>query len=675
MRLHQQNPFTAFVVGAALIAGVSCSGDRAPTGPRLTPPGANAVLSDGTTSGNANVFFLPPLVSSPVGVGNYGKTPFQAALPVEIEIVCIAPSVNCTNQGMRRKAMTQSQSDEHYMFNWDTRAPGFDAGNTFSVNIWIQNTKVAYAEVVLIPNSNPKNKKDLSDIPLQDGRTVPIKVHVQQGWGCADKTNVTSCVTQAVTNTPPAGQQYTVVKTADGRDALAFPRDWFDPAAVNKSQVMITIEDVSDLLKSSGGCRQGLTVMTSVEHCIRVTTDPANVILQQNVLASTCVDRVLSLPGGVRQLLMKYDVGEEPLFLRVDPEQQLPITCLETTSTSHSPNPLVRFAANTWSRVTGAVSALIGVKTAYAIDIGVGGSLDAGGPCCSLFTLGFPVSMSAVSPALQPSAPVGTIVNETFAVRLRALHTNGQTPSTRVTPDDGAQVTCTPDAGSGSVASSGVATYNVELDRYECPSWRLGALGTNTMRVSAARIDNTVQIEMDPMPDDEGSSCNNVIEVAATSDGGGEGTPPAPLPQTCRRYNGAVVFTATGLQGPDLVLDRALTMTPTTVDAGSTVQLNEFFALNTGNAASGPVVVRLILSASRDLSNPILQTDLTTDGGIPAGGSARFGPQSVSIPSSTQTGTYYVGLLVDPANVIQELNESNNGGVAVFLVNGPPVIR
>ena len=538
MRFHQQKSFTAFVVGAALIAGVSCTGDRAPTGPRLTPPGANAVLSDGTTSGNANVFFLPPLVASPVGVGNYGKTPFQAGLPVQIEIVCIAPSVSCTNQGMKRTAMTQSQSDEQYMFNWDTKAPGFDAGNTFSVNIWIQGTKVAYAEVVLIANANPKNTKNLLDIPLQDGRTMPIKVHVQQGWGCADKSNVSSCVTQAVTNTPPAGQQYTVVKTADGRDALAFPKDWFDPAAVKNSQVMVTIEDVSDLLKNSGGCAQGLTVMTTVEHCVRVTTDPQNVILQQNVLASTCVDHVLSLPGGVRQLLMKYDVGEQPLFLRVDAEQQLPITCLETASTSHSPNPLVRFAANAWSRVTGAMSALVGVKTAYAIDIGVGGSLDAGSPCCSLFTLGFPVAMTAASGDGQ-TGNVGDLLGSPVSVRLRALHRNSADNTSQVI---GASVTCTPSKGSGAVivggapAVSGAAQYDGETDTYICPTWELGAIGTNTLTVRAASIDPTVQIEA-VNTDDESTPCGDIESAEA-------------FPSTCRRYQGAVTFTATGVAGP-----------------------------------------------------------------------------------------------------------------------------
>lgn len=575
MRLYQHKSFSAVVVGVALIAGVSCTGDRAPTGPRLTPPGANALLSDGTTNGNANVFFLPPLVPSPVGVGNYGKTPFQPGLPVEIQIVCIAPSPSCAGQGMTSRApMTQSSSDEHYMFNWDTRAPGFDAGNTFSVNIWIQGTKVAYAEVVLIANANPKNKKDLADIPLQDGRTMPIKVHVQQAWACADKTNATSCVTQAVTNTPPAGQQYTIVKTADGRDALAFPKDWFDPAAVNKAQVLVTIEDVSDVLKSTGGCRQGLTVMTTVEHCVRVTTDPQNVILQQNVLASTCVDHVLSLPGGVRQLLMKYDAGEEPLFLRVDAEQQLPITCLETASTNHSANPLVRFASNAWSRVTSAVSAVIGVKTAYAIDIGVGGSIDAGSACCSLFTLGFPVAMTAASGNGQ-TGNVGDLLAAPVSVRLRALHTNSLETDSRVTD---ASVTCTPSGGSGSVivsgapAPSGAARYDGQTDTYVCPNWELGAVGTNILTVRAASIDPTVQIEA-VSTDDESTSCGDIESVAA-------------FPSTCRRYRGAITFTATGVAGPLLspanlsvfnIFPRTTTLTWSAVAGATSYQVDRAY--------------------------------------------------------------------------------------------------
>jgi hypothetical protein len=527
---------------------LSCGGDRLTSTERhITPPGTNDVLWDGSQpTGNQNVFFLPPLVKDPSTIPgtSYGANPFQPGLPVEIEIACLTPApptstttYSCDNRGLPRTAAKLSTSDQQYMLNWDTKAPGFDGGFVFQIRVWIGSKEIAYADVLLVPNGNPKNQRTNDDITLADGRTMPIKVRVQQGWNCR---NQSACATQGVTNTPPAGQQYTVVTTNDGRDALAFPANWFDPNAVQGGQVLVTIEDVSsdpDVVKA-GGCREGVTVMTTVNHCVRVTTDPANVILQQNVLVATCVDHVLSLPGGYRQLIMKYDVGEEPIFLRVDPTQQLPITCLETASTSKSSNKFVRFASNALSRVGGAFNWLLGVKEAYAIDLGVGGSLDAGSPCCSLFTLGFPVAMTAASGDGQ-TGNVGDLLPAPVSVRLRALHRNSFDNSSQVTD---ASVTCVPSGGSGSVivsgapTASGTASYDAESDTYICPRWELGAIGTNTLIVRAASVDPTVQIEI-LNTDDESTSCGDIESVTS-------------FPSTCRRYRGAITFTARGVAGP-----------------------------------------------------------------------------------------------------------------------------
>jgi len=536
MRLHHRNQLPALLASVAVIASASCSGDRTPTeaNRHVTPPCSNATLWDGSQAGgNPNVFFLPPLVPNPNGVApSYGVNPFQPGLPVQFEIVCLtAPSGgSCVGRGLPRTDATLDRSNQQYGLNWDTKAPGFDPGYVFRINTWIGATNVAFADVVLIPNANPKNRNTSDDIPLPDGRTMPIKVHIQTGWACK---NQTTCVTQVVGNTPPAGQNFTQVVTNDGEDLAAFPPNWFDPAAVGSSQVLVTIEDVTPNYASCstlGGNTQ-LTSMLSRNHCVRVTTDPEVKHVTNNVLIATCVDN----PGDIRQLVLKYDTNEEPVFLRnVNVSAQTGFICPENhIGMSRSPNRFVRFASNTLSRVGGALRTLIGPNTAYAIDQGVGGSLDVGGGF-SVFNLGLDATISVVSGNYQ-SGTVGSTLAAPMVVSVSSLHTSvNSVPSAIV----GQTLTCTITAGGGSflvgkaTVTSATATDNND-GTYTCPNLTLGnSTGTNTVVVTSASVDPTVQIEVLPTPDDQSVSCNLEVQGAG-------------LPNTCRQYPGTVSFTAT----------------------------------------------------------------------------------------------------------------------------------
>ena len=539
MRLHQGNHFTAFIAGVALIAAASCSGDRALTDPprHITPPGGNATIWDGSqVGGNPNVFFLPPLVPNPNGVApTYGVNPFQPGLPVQFEIACLTPPTggSCAGRGLPRTNASVDQSNQQYQLNWDTKAPGFDPGYIFRINVYVGSTNVAFADVILIPNANPKNRNTSDDIPLPDGRTMPIKVHVQTGWACR---NQTACVTQVVGNTPPAGQNFTQVITNDGEDLAAFPANWFDPAAVGSDQVLVTIEDVTPNFPACSklGGETQLTTMLSRNHCVRVTTDPEVQHVTNNVLIATCVDT----PGDARQLILKYDTNEQPIFLRnVNVSAQTGFICPENhIGMSRSPNRLVRFASNTMTRVGGALKTLFGPKTAYAIDQGVGGSLDLGGGF-SVFNLGLDAAMSIASGNNQ-SAPVGSTLEAPMVVRVFSLHTNQADPASAVV---GQKLTCTVTAGGGSFlvgdasVTSAAATDNND-GTYSCPNLTLGnAAGTNSVVVSSATLDPTIQIEVVPTPDDQSTSCGQFDE---------EGAAPG-IPNTCRQYSGTVTFTAT----------------------------------------------------------------------------------------------------------------------------------
>ena len=88
---------------------------------------------------------------------------------------------------------------------------------------------------------------------------------------------------------------------------------------------------------------------------------------------------------------------------------------------------------------------------------------------------------------------------------------------------------------------------------------------------------------------------------------------------------------------PDLrITSRTPTVTPPTVPAAGTVSLSSSTVRNTGNGATG---------AFPPLS---------------PGAGANSGTRSMTIPSSTTPGSYWIGMMADRTSAVLELNEGNN---------------
>lgn len=478
---------------AAMTAAVGCRDRIEPTGPTRTwSMRSSATISDGAhNQGNDDVFFLPPMVPNPSGAAGYGD-PFQPGLPVSIKI-CVVPSADpCTSHvQIFAPDAVKSSSEGFYNVNWDTKAVGLDPSLTYRIEVWVRSTRVAFADVdVVSSGSQLKNVNTNEFIPLLDGRTLPIKVRIEQGWNCK---NNASCVTQEVTNTPPAGQDFTIVKSNDGENAVAFPADWHD----GDTPVLVTVEDVTESLRLPGGasgCSLSLTKMLTSGNCVKITVDPpVTVAAGKSVIVAVCQeDR-----SDVRQRLLKYDVGEAPKFLRNVPVPP-GFICPETQiGAAPSSNPFARFASAAYSRLAGGVNWLFGARTAYAIDVGVGGSID-GGDGFSVISAGLPATMEAVAGQNQ-TATAGSTVPVAPKVKLVPLHP-ASGPNSPPAPLVGFDVTCQVTGGGGSliVDGSSVQSATVQTDAQgfaECPSWKLGDVpGENHLLVSAARLDQTVTL-------------------------------------------------------------------------------------------------------------------------------------------------------------------------------------
>lgn len=95
--------------------------------------------------------------------------------------------------------------------------------------------------------------------------------------------------------------------------------------------------------------------------------------------------------------------------------------------------------------------------------------------------------------------------------------------------------------------------------------------------------------------------------------------------------------------------------------------------MNVGVQDSGPFEYGYYLS-----TNPVITPDDIPIGrrlgSLPVGGDD-FGIDVVNVPADVPAGSYYLGLVVDPDAVVEEVNEANNAVVGPPLTLFPPAIR
>lgn len=471
-----------FLLMGTLVAASACRDSLSPR--ELKPSQISRQISDGAHGGpNDDVFFLPPMVGNPSGAPGYGD-PFQPNLPVTIT-VCQRDDTDekCTSNVVANfppNMVNMSLTDQMYYVNWDTKAVPLDTSKTYQIQVWVKSVELAYADVDVVATGSGLKRVDTGDfIGLVDGRTLPIKVRIEQGWNCK---NNKGCVSQVVSASATTN---TLVTTNDGRAAALFLPGTFS------TDVIVTIEDVTPDLGAGETCKNptgvSLTSMVVSPQCFKFTTDP-KVTFQQPVTVATCVDvvpeRETTDPLFHTEQLIKYDAGEQTVFLR---NATPPITCPpETPSIGSTPsNSLTELAIATLSRAGRAVGRFFLPKSAYAFHLGVGGTIDDGGGF-SYITAGFPISESLSSGDGQ-TGTVGTALAQQFKVLITSQHFN-------TVPVANEPVRCHITAGGGTFGNADTATVLTGSDGIAaCPILTLGpTAGTNTVTATALNIDDGV---------------------------------------------------------------------------------------------------------------------------------------------------------------------------------------
>ncbi|RMG49204.1 MAG: hypothetical protein D6723_14170 [Acidobacteria bacterium] len=122
--------------------------------------------------------------------------------------------------------------------------------------------------------------------------------------------------------------------------------------------------------------------------------------------------------------------------------------------------------------------------------------------------------------------------------------------------------------------------------------------------------------------------------------------------------NRGTVETSLTPPGPDLVVE-GLTVSPTTVNPGSTVSVS-FSIANRGSQSASSTFHEVRLSTDNiiDGSDVLLATVVTPT--LLPGQSIPFSNLTVVIPSTTSTGAHFLGVIADSSSSVVESNEQNN---------------
>ena len=121
---------------------------------------------------------------------------------------------------------------------------------------------------------------------------------------------------------------------------------------------------------------------------------------------------------------------------------------------------------------------------------------------------------------------------------------------------------------------------------------------------------------------------------------------------------------AAGAKADIVFVSPPLTVSPASVARGGQVRLDSngpTVMKNQGAMASGPFRFGVYLSrVSAITSGATFLNFASNPFNIAAGATAGFGGVNVTIPPGTPPGNYFIGILADDTNMVDESNENNN---------------
>lgn len=418
------------VLSAFLVAG-GCKDARQSIGPRA-PDGPAEIISDGSHGGNADFFFLPPMVPPPFQDPDFDAGQFnprlQASLKIEICTLdsnllspegkplsttpCVGPLIKTFAPGSVDLVGVPSQqsgwwsnfnlpSDGFYKVLWDTRQHELALDKYYRIKVLLDGSDVplGYADVDPVSNMREWRHAVTGEVvTMIDDSKLPIVFRVEKGALCE---GATQCGSATITNDNPNGDtQLLQVLNEDGVPVagVLIPDGWLPPDG--PQSVVFSIARVNTGVNNVAAgtqqfpCHANLQ-MQQFDGCFHFSTIPELPVIDEEtgrqfatpIIGAVCF--VLNDTEDPREpfaQLWSSEPGEEG-------DQPIPLKSADASGilTAHdgancggtqepvadnTSNLLTRFASAGWQKVTSGLGRVFGVKTAYAVDLGLGGILD-----------------------------------------------------------------------------------------------------------------------------------------------------------------------------------------------------------------------------------------------------------------------------------------------------------
>jgi len=658
----------------AVLVAMACQDMRQPTEPKMAQDPAKTI-SDGAHGGNPDFFFLPPMVSDPshdpnFEAGEFNPT-FAPRLTVEICELQRSPVdasgnpvvTDCVfgNPKVKFPAGTvtlQNPPDGFYQVVWHVGESGLDDSKFYRIKVLVDGSSTPFGVADIDPILSMKelrNARTGEIIPLNENSTLPIKFRIEHGGGptLCGLTSV-RCISKTITNSDPSGFQSETLDGGAGSIAgVSFPNGWL-PAG-GPQNVVVTI---AQLPVVGGGtttdaqpCHLGLA-LPQYKGCFQFTTTPALPMDPEThaefavpVRVAVCYE--LDGGGGLEKFAELWSSGPNEPAHPLPDASDAGLLGAASRNCNTSPvvigqtnaNPIVQLASAGWRHLKSGFSRVFGVKTAYAVDLGLGGLTSAFSNVSPVLTADI---IAYTNTNLTGVAPGATITDTVRIVGNN--HHNTQTLSTGLS---GLPVTFTLTAGNGSLLP-------------------VGGTGAGSNQVIVTTSSNPI--------DGSPVSGGGFAPVAWTVP-----TPTAPgtytytLTANGPALGGPVTFTSTVVVPPpvalpDLRVASGFTVGPSDfTPSGGFVLIRDAQLSNTGAAYTPPaglnaVSVGIYVSDDRIITTSdtfIGSTSIDPAALAAAGSTLNLPIVAVSTIPHLSPGLYYVGLIVDPNH---QINEGANGG-------------
>lgn len=347
------------LLAATAVLLITCTDTT--TSPR-TREGPSFAISDGASGGNVDVFFLPPLVSSPKGP-DYGDRPPNPNLAPVANVCALNPSATqCVDPSrpgdVASLPLAYDTAGEFYHVNWQTSGAGLVNDAKYRIQVFLGRLSLGFRDIQPEPSARGTCKTGDAFCTFQNGSSLPIKVRIE-----------TAAVCLALDPGFDAGSQPCATASLDAGESLAL-----SDISIASVQESATIS-----MKQCGDLRaRGLVDLPTFGECVQI--DDVNYIpgvtLGVTGTATLCHAYDAALAAGLsdaqadRMTVHRFSSEVDPPLVALPHAPAGDCDALtQSVRQALKPNGLdrlYRLAGRTWHAATGQVRAWIEATKLWA---------------------------------------------------------------------------------------------------------------------------------------------------------------------------------------------------------------------------------------------------------------------------------------------------------------------